>query len=362
MLSHLQAGHRCALRVLGLLVAVGGIAAAQEKDARPPSALSDLKIGADTASWMSCFHRAGSGLDGLTLKQICIPGTHDAGSYQALGAKGVIASRWVITQKLNLREQLEAGARRLDLRVMKVPEGADEGELEAGFYIHHGGFATVALGKALEQLKAYLDSDAARTETVLLEFSHFKGMTPGQNEGSDYAALLGQIEEAIGRHLLKRPEGDHSFIDLPLRKLKGKAVLLVQTGSFFEGVPDSPVVHRLHRDRPIYDRYANKDQTAAMVADQAKKFRDYQADDSLFLLNWTLTPGRSLRSTGGVRNLAADANPQLLKHFNDPALPFARPNEAGRIINVINVDFFGVRECEVLKVCVEVMRNSARPR
>ena len=131
--------------------------------------------GDSPASWMRCFHQPGTGLDALTLDQICVPGTHDSGAYQVLGKMAKLVSRWVVTQQLDLREQLEAGARKLDLRVMKISAG-DGKKLEPGFYLHHGGFATVSLAEGLEQIGAYLESEAAKTETVLLEFAHLRGV------------------------------------------------------------------------------------------------------------------------------------------------------------------------------------------
>jgi hypothetical protein len=318
-----------------------------------------LKPGVDKASWMSCFHQPASTLNQLTLREICLPGTHDSGAFQVLSAREKVASPWVITQQLNLLDQLKAGARRLDLRVMKVSQENKKNELQPGFYLHHGGYATVSLDEALRQIKTYLDSNSARTETVLLEFSHFRGFQRGQKAGSDYAAFLSLLKKSIGPRLLQRNPRGKSLVNLPLKDLKGKAVLLVATGSFFEGEPQTPLVHRMHGGRPIYDRFSNRDRTSEMIADQAKKFRAFNSNDHLFLLNWTLTPRPSLRSLGGVRKLAVEANAQLLKQFKNPEQPFGRPNQSGRIVNVINVDFYGGKDCQVLASCFEVMRNPA---
>ncbi len=346
-----------------VLTAVLLLALARGEDKPMPQAryeaLARLELKGETASWMSCFHQPGSSLDQLTLKDLCLPGTHDSGALQVLAASEKLATPWVVTQQLNLLQQLQAGARRFDLRVMKVPAGNSKNRLPAGFYLHHGGYATLPLDEALRQIKSYLDSDSARTETILFEFSHFQGFQRGQHAGSDYAVFLSQVQKMIGPHLLRRTKGAKPLVRLPLKDLKGKAVLLVETGSLFEGQPASPLVHRLHDGLPIYDRYANRDRTDQMVADQAEKFRQYDADDSLFLLNWTLTPRPSLGSLGGVRKLAKEANAQLRKHFQDPRQPFGRRNPAGHLVNLINVDFFGGRDCQVLATCVETMRQSA---
>ena len=319
--------------------------------------LAKLETGDDPDTWMRCFHQPGSGLDTLTLKQICIPGTHDSGAYQVLGSRAAkLASRWVITQKLNLREQLEAGARKLDLRVIKVGEG-EKRDIEPGLYIHHGGFPTATLDDALEQIAGYLGSEAAKTETVLLEWSHFEGFVRGKGEGSDAAAFIGQVEAALGPHLHRPVAGDPALIDLPLRRLRGKALFLLNTRELFDGAPPSPAVLPLDESGlKIWDRYANRDIADDMIADQAGKFRAYDKDDSLFLLCWTLTPQRGLRFGAGVEKLAARANGKMVACFASPELPFGGSNPAGYIVNVINVDFYGVEGCPVLETCLRVMQ------
>ena len=81
-----------------------------------------------------------------------------------LGKAGkVISARWCRTQDANLSEQLVAGIRYLDLRVLHR-------ELDGLFYFVHGQFAGEVL-KELLLVKSFLQEHPK--EVVLLDFNHF---------------------------------------------------------------------------------------------------------------------------------------------------------------------------------------------
>lgn len=308
----------------------------------------ELDSGHSPASWMQRFHESGSGLDQLTLNEICLPGTHDSGAYQVLGTMAQLASRWLVTQKLDLREQLEAGARKLDLRIMKIPES--DKKFDPGFYIHHSGFPTVSLDEGLEQIGTYLQSEAARSETVLLEFSHFKDF----DGNDDTNELIDVVVSALGAQLYPKKDGGPALNDLPLRELKGKALFLLAADKL-TAAPKSAAVHAIGKGGlAFFDQYSNRDIAEEMIADQGKKFSTFTTLDPMFQLCWTLTHQKSRRFGAGVERLAGRANAKLMESFESQDLPFGRPNAAGRIVNIINVDFFGVGECRALETCESI--------
>ena len=99
-------------------------------------------------SWMSELS------DDILVKDIIMPGSHDAGSY------GMV---WLgETQHLTIEEQLEIGARYFDLRVNK---------LEDDYVIFHSIINGVEFLPILESIKNFIIENP--TETLLLDFQHF---------------------------------------------------------------------------------------------------------------------------------------------------------------------------------------------
>ncbi|VUZ56801.1 unnamed protein product [Hymenolepis diminuta] len=117
----------------------------------------------------------------IPLSKLAIPGSHDSSSYciddkcdlsedneafpilMLLGDLGkVISSRWGRTQDANLSEQLTAGIRYFDLRVMyRQSDGL--------FYFVHGQFAKT-LSTELLAIHSFLQDHPK--EVVILDFNH----------------------------------------------------------------------------------------------------------------------------------------------------------------------------------------------
>lgn len=156
-----------------------------------------------------------------TLKDIVIPGSHDAGMsvLTATGGqqKGTINECNTLTQKLNIENQLNGGVRMFDLRI---------GTFNKMLYTKHcssdcmdealgGGFGE-RLYPIATAIKKFLQSNPQ--EIVMATFSHFcEKETP-------LAGLKDSLIQWIGQ--------DHIYVadkttigDVPLRELAGKAIL-----------------------------------------------------------------------------------------------------------------------------------------
>lgn len=173
----------------------------------------------DAARWMEQYLEPA--ISNLSLKDIVIPGSHDAGMsvLTATGGqqKGTINACNTLTQLISIEEQLMKGIRMFDLRVGKHNQmlytkhaASDCMEDAIG-----GGYGerlkTVALG-----LKKFLHVNSK--EIVLISFSHFCEKEAPLKELQD--SLINWIgEDQIYKNTAV------TIADVPLKQLAGKVIL-----------------------------------------------------------------------------------------------------------------------------------------
>lgn len=106
--------------------------------------------GLDYSNWMNNID------DEVLVNEIVMPGSHDAGSYKMV---------WLgETQQFNIEQQLKMGVRYFDLRVNKKDDD---------YVIFHNIIDGVKFLPILESIKNFITLNP--TETLLLDFQHFKG-------------------------------------------------------------------------------------------------------------------------------------------------------------------------------------------
>ncbi|XP_075446716.1 PI-PLC X domain-containing protein 1 isoform X2 [Ascaphus truei] len=143
----------------------------------------------ETQDWMS---RLPDKLWDVPLYNLSIPGSHDTMTYcldkrspvdpqspkllQILDqyvpciARAIIL-KWSTTQELNIREQLDAGVRYLDLRIAHRP-----GDSSPALYFVHGLFTSVTVEATLKEILNWLQ--AYPKEVLILACRHLQEMTP----------------------------------------------------------------------------------------------------------------------------------------------------------------------------------------
>jgi hypothetical protein len=356
------------------------------------------------ATWLGGLH------DDLTLAQLCVPGSHDAGMYeldQALtlgdqawylqmaelatklnvftnlwnlitgkkaeltGAVAMIAKRLGLTQSLNAYDQLKAGSRFFDLRPTYRAD-------TRAFHVQHGKAVGPRLPAVLDDVVRFIREH--KTETVVLEFSHF-GIEGAQEQ--EFLDLLARHIPAELRLALPRtvaatatvPAHATALASEPLHKLRGKVVVVLDDdGRFTQPLQGAalPGVYRLNANLPVLDQYANAQDYDKMRQDQAAKFRAFgqdaakraakvPAEPKLFMLNWTLTPvdnDDAKAITGSsVEEYAASINYLLASAVrqNSDGLFGQQP---GYQVNVLNLDY--VQTANPVPLCLEIIqRNNA---
>ena len=141
--------------------------------------------------------------DNVKVSEIVIPGSHDAGSSGML---------WLgETQHLTIKEQLESGARYFDIRVYKK---------EDDLIIYHDIINGTKFIPILEDIKEFIENNP--TETLLLDFQHFKG-----NSQSDVFNLITEYLYNNGLLIENNTSlSDLEFItNLTLKDARGKCII-----------------------------------------------------------------------------------------------------------------------------------------
>ena len=112
--------------------------------------------------WMSALN------DSLHLKDICMPGSHDAGMYSTSFFQ--LGQGLALTQSKNIREQLDFGIRYFDLR----PEYDSSKTGENRFNVYHGPAAGPLIKDILNDIKSFFEHPNGNMETVIIGLTHFK--------------------------------------------------------------------------------------------------------------------------------------------------------------------------------------------
>jgi hypothetical protein len=175
--------------------------------------------GYDPASWMETILHAGS--SSLTLKDIVIPGSHDAGMSVLSGVGGTQSNTInecnTLTQVLPIKDQLQEGVRMFDLRV---------GSYNGVLYTKHsssdcmadaiGGGYGERLHDILQAINIFLS--AHRQEVILLTFSHFC------EQETPVRALADSVTTVIGAPFVFK-SASLPIGKVPLKDLAGKVMV-----------------------------------------------------------------------------------------------------------------------------------------
>lgn len=189
------------------------------------------------SNWMSSIQ------DGKVLKDLYMPGSHDAAMYKCTDTSWFVSSTSVITQSCNIYDQLMVGYRMFDVRV--YPMG---GELYTGHFAEVAGRGVADMGgygpslkEVLEYIKLWLT--VYTTETVILRLSHYKpelfvpivekvylsfGDLLFSYETYNPQVCRDSIPEEHKQQLMNAP-----VASIPLKYLKGKVIVV------YEKIPGS---------------------------------------------------------------------------------------------------------------------------
>ncbi|MCU0351794.1 MAG: hypothetical protein MUF43_13355 [Flavobacterium sp.] len=321
--------------------------------------------------WMSALK------DSQTLNDICMPGSHDAGMYSTSFFQ--LGQGLALTQSKNIREQLDFGIRYFDLRPEYDPSKSGENR----FNVYHGPAAGPLIKDILNDIKSFFEHPNGKKETVIIGLTHFK-------EFHDYVKinLLKFIIEKLEGLIYKLSHYDN-LGNVKLSEVRGKIIFLLDVDvKEFNKLTSGNNISNFFTTRTfgscVFDEYSNTMDYTEMHKKQIAHFKSFN-EEKLFLLNWTLTPpddtmGKILiahqefektffpvislikKLVGidpdkiNIKKFAEEINPHLCR-WGHAREGLFKPNQYGKIVNIINGDFWEVSGNDVLKVCFEIMNN-----
>ncbi len=348
-------------------------------------------------------------LGNRTLRQICIPGSHDSGMSQMNGSTKFGTSGNTLTQRVGIHGQLLAGARYFDIRpvisggvyftghysMITVDQQTQlKAAIAAGTVL--GSLAGAALGylvgKSVSALIGDVDTwqgangqsidsiiddinsfTSSYNELVILNFSHDYNTDVGndhytmftQDEWNELFRILSRIN-----NLYVAPSGTTDLTTLRLSSYIGNekpAVVLVIDPSDrnitlgnYKGKGFYPSA-----DFPVYNEYAGTNDLNKMSIDQLTKMKEKKTspESIYFLLSWTLTQGDLesvlcfLQGYNTVLQLSEIANPSLYERV----LPVCTQNCFPNILYIDAVFNPGIAALAMAINCVAASSAVAGP-
>ncbi|KAK5031227.1 hypothetical protein LTS07_004962 [Exophiala sideris] len=226
----------------------------------------------------------------LTLQDMVIPGSHDAGMSEInYPREGTAANSQ--TQTLNITGQLQAGIRYFDIRPT-----ISHGQFYTGHYTDELG----ANGESIADIISDINRFTAKgnKELIILELSHTLDTDTGYQAFSDsqYSSLLSQFR--TGTKNLYTGHGADVLTKLPLSDFisNSPAVVIVCDERNTSWLASNGFRNKgfySSSQFPVYNNYADTTDLATMQKDQYTKLvaQTKTPDNAaqLFLLSWTFT-------------------------------------------------------------------------
>jgi len=290
-------------------------------------------------------------LGSLNVKQICLPGAHDAGMSVARNCTKFGSACNTQTQTLGMSELLRVGVRYFDLRPTLFGASFVTGHYQdTGIWlVGNQGCNGEGLTAILDAVAAFIDGGAR--ELIVLKFSHFYNRDADRSfNNADFQALFQLVNDRLGNRLFVNNTGRRlaqlSLAELmptrgtvwavfDLKITSGSLPAGMYTYADYDPTKPNPTV----ADLVVYDEYSETNTLATMTGDQLSKLADKaNHGGDMFLLSWTLTLSKTQATTGSecILPLSGPANDALAPDLHDAYFACALDRE--RIPNVLYVD------------------------
>ncbi|MCP4108618.1 MAG: hypothetical protein GY749_24230 [Desulfobacteraceae bacterium] len=299
-------------------------------------------------SWMKDNIKA---LQFMKLRELCIPGAHDAGmSVRGTGTAGAFECN-VVTQKNSILGQLNLGVRYFDIRPV-----ISSGKYYTGHYsdVPVAGWQG-ANGQSIDSIVSEINQFTnTQRELVILYLSHDldtdSGRSYQQFTQEQYDGLCTKLEGINGRASSDYP----TFLDLSLGELIGgdanQSLVIVIADPSRSGVVAKAGSGIWDKSKlEVYDKYSDTNDLNKMIDDQLTKMK---GGHGYFLLSWTLTQSPIQATTcelpfGGssILELAGIANAALRGHLMPAITSTVYPN-------IIYLD--GIDNTDAMKISVDI--------
>jgi hypothetical protein len=300
----------------------------------------------NAAAWMS---ENLSTLGPKTLRQLCLPGTHDAGMSTFVPGTAFATPCNTLTQTSSILGQLQLGSRYFDIR--PVIHG---GQFYTGHYTELSiarrntwqGANGQSMASVISDINAYTQDNP---ELVILYLSHDLDTDVGNSQYTAFSqeqwdSLLTQMQASINNlKVVLTP--DLSVLMLNDFIGNGEPAVIVVVDPSASDIDIGMFATQgfyTASQYAVYNAYSDTNDVNQMTTDQLAKMqaRRPSADAPLFLLSWTLTQSTLQAATCGtglsksIISLAGQANSVLAEAL----LPACSANHFPNIIYIDNIN------------------------
>ena len=291
------------------------------------------------SNWM---HQMLGKLGSLTLRQLCLPFSHDAGMSVINGETGFSNSANTQTQTLNIGQQLNAGVRFFDLRPVIT-----SGKFAAGHYSNTGNSTLIwqgSNGQYLTDIIAQINSfTQSNPEFFIFELSHAYDTDTGEPSYLDFTQdQWNNLFHALSgvQNMFNYQDTSADLTTLPLSTLigNGKAAVI------FTLSVDSIDLSQWHGKGFYYGisnkgsqlnytgSYSNSDNAGDVQTDQLQKLCNNRPNTSSlpFLIEYTLTLKSAWANiSGSIIDSTQQVQPLLYRNMLDHCTTKRYPNLIG---------------------------------
>ncbi|KAK0639618.1 PLC-like phosphodiesterase [Cercophora newfieldiana] len=249
--------------------------------------------------WMA---RALWGIGDLTLREVCIPGTHNSGMFKSSWSTTLGVRGNVLNQTQSIRGQLDLGVRSFDLR----PALDEDGKW---FYVHHiskidgvgyQGALGEWIGYIVNQVNEFSRENA---EVIILNISHGLNIHQGYRgfDQGDWERLFKEELDRLENRYVASPGEDITRV--PIRKLVdgGRKAAVIVRFDYSDDDKNGPTLGGRHGNGYFYkhnfpqvDDYANANDPETLITNQVDKMKAHRnnerpIDGQVFVMGWAMT-------------------------------------------------------------------------
>lgn len=282
-------------------------------------------------NWM---YQARSVIGNLSLMDLMIPGTHNAGTYAAFDENDdTLLNKYLITQEENIWHQLAYGIRYIDLRVAYSNSVTSSEKL----WITHGNFVRdIPVKEVIRQVKDFLDST---NEIVIMDFHRFTNGFRGRRASRRHEDLIDLLQAELGHYMI--PVNFTSWANLNTLWSTGKRLYVghADENSRKQNSFLFPAIKHLWGD--VDTKVTLKNYLNQTICRQ----RNGRLTSAMAQLTPTTT-GAILNLYGGLRKMADNVNREITKWFR---------YEWNQCANIVATDFFLGNN--IIEVSIEVNKK-----
>lgn len=313
------------------------------------TAFTQGRSGEDGSNWM----KNNIGILGRrTLKQICIPGSHDSGMSVYNKGTSLAHPCNVLTQSVPIRDQLQFGARYFDVRPV-----LEKGEFVTGHYTklpggHYQGGNGQSIRSIMDEINKFISS---HNELVMVRLSKSLNTEKRRSfDSGEWESLFQLLDKT--KNLFYTSNGNIYLPGVTLDQFTNKgtkgAVLYIINESGVNLGSRLGKGYFYYSNLDPYSKYSNTPHLQTMMKDQINKMKG-SSSNSYFLLSWTLTQGGKnaglcrVKMGKSIKDLSAEANSRIWDIVPEIG-PYAFPN-------ILYVD--DIKDTSVVNVVMEINKK-----